>query len=193
MRWTMYDTRIKRQLIELAHIGENDRVLDVGCGTGTLLLQIKAQYPQAHLVSLDADAAVLTLAHEKLSRVGSDVTLVHGTSSALPFPNDTFDRVVSSLVFYHLVREEKIRSAQEIYRVLRPGGFFYLLDFGKPHTVGMRLVTLVMRHFEDTQDNYAGLLPVILTQAGFQTVEECMQMFTLFGPLSYYSARKPAA
>lgn len=192
MRWTMHDTRIKQQLIELAQIGEHDQVLDVGCGTGTLLMLLYAQYPQAHLVGLDADATVLTLAHEKFSRLGSDVTLVHGKSSALPFPEGTFDRVVSSLVFHHLVRDEKIRAAQEIYRVLRPGEFFNLLDFGKPRTMGMRLITQVMRHFEETPDNYDGLLPVFLQQAGFQTVDECLQTSTLFGPLAYYAAQKPA-
>lgn len=191
MRWTMHDTRIKQQLIDLAQIGEGDRVLDVGCGTGTLLMLIKAQYPQTQVVGLDADQTVLDLAHAKFARAAYDLKLVRGVSSALPFPEGAFDRVVSSLVFHHLTREHKIRTAHEVYRVLRPGGEFHLLDFGKPRTCGMYLISLVMRHFEETPDNYDGLLPSFLEQAGFEKIDEQAQSPTLFGPLSFYYARKP--
>jgi len=49
----------------------------------------------------------------------------------LPYPDNSFDRVVSSLVFHHLTRENKIHSLKEVFRVLKPQGELHVLDFGK--------------------------------------------------------------
>ncbi|WP_437487069.1 class I SAM-dependent methyltransferase [Sorangium sp. So ce1014] len=58
----------------------------------------------------------------------------------LPYPDGTFDRVASSLMFHHLAADDKRRTAEEILRVLRPGGALLLADFGSPRSAPGRAV-----------------------------------------------------
>jgi ubiquinone/menaquinone biosynthesis C-methylase UbiE len=82
---------------------------------------------------------------------------------------ESLDRVVSSMVFHHLNRENKVRALKEIFRVLRPGGELHIADFGKPHKALMYLI-LFSRHFEETSDNIKGLLPEMFRQAGLASI-----------------------
>ena len=104
-----------------------------------------------------------------------------------------FDRVLSSLVFHHLTREDKARAFREVYRVLRAGGELHFADFGKPQNALMRAASLPWRLFdgrETTRDNVRGELPALLRDAGFAEVCETARHMTLFGTLSLYQARK---
>jgi len=122
IRWTMRESTFKGQLVGQARIDVGHRVLDVGCGTGTLTLLIKRKQPAAEVFGLDGDPKVLKIARAKALREGMDITLEYGMAFGLPHPNDSFDRVLSSLLFHHLTRENKIRTLKEVFRVLRPGG-----------------------------------------------------------------------
>jgi ubiquinone/menaquinone biosynthesis C-methylase UbiE len=98
----MREPTIKGRLVEQAKIANDQRVLDLGCGTGTLALLIKRRYPGALVVGLDVDPRVLARARRKAGRVGVRVALTRGTASDLPYPDGAFGRVVSSLVLHHL-------------------------------------------------------------------------------------------
>jgi ubiquinone/menaquinone biosynthesis C-methylase UbiE len=91
-----------------------------------------------------------------------------------------------------LTTENKQRTLREVVRVLRWGGEFHVVDFGKPHNAYARLISLVMQRFEQASDNVKGLLPEMFRQAGFDRVEETAWYATIFGSLSLYRARKPA-
>jgi SAM-dependent methyltransferase len=108
----------------------------------------------------------------------------------LPYPDSSFDRVVSSLVFHHLTTENKARTFKDIFRVLKPGGELHVADFGKPHNALMYLISLVFRHLEETGDNIDGLLPEMFQKAGFDRAEETARFMTMFGTLSLYRAIK---
>jgi SAM-dependent methyltransferase len=108
--------------------------------------------------------------------------------------SDFFDRVVSSLLFHHLSRESKERTLDEVFRVLRPGGEFHMVDWGRPRNAFMRVAFLAVQlldGFPTTRDNVNGLLPRLLIKAGFQEVREIADLSTVAGTLSLYSARKP--
>lgn len=183
---------LKRRLVDQAHIERGHRVLDLGSGTGTLAILIKQTNPGAEVAGLDADPEALTLSETKAAAAGAEVRFDHGLAYRLPYVRNSFDRVVSSLVFHHLSPENKRATLQEVFRVLRPGGEVHILDFGQPHSALARLVSVVMRRLEETADLIEGVLPEMLRQAGFIEVEETARQMTIFGTLSLYKGQKPA-
>jgi ubiquinone/menaquinone biosynthesis C-methylase UbiE len=194
IRLTMPESKFKRRLIEQADIREGHRVLDIGCGTGTLTTLIKKTHPDAEVVGLDGDPKILDIARAKAAKVGVELTFNNAMAYELPYTDASFDRVVSSLVFHHLTHEDKKRAFQQIFRVLRPDGQLHVADWGKPQNLLMRVASLPLRMFdglETTRDNINGLLPEMFRNAGFEGVQEQAQFMTLFGTLSLFEARRP--
>jgi len=191
IRWTMPEAALKRQLVEQARIRPGHRVLDLGCGTATLTILIKQLHPGAEVAGLDGDQKILEIAMAKVARAGLDIALEQGMSFALPYPDSSFDRALSSMVFHHLTGENKARTLQEVFRVLRPGGELHVADFGKPHNALMGLISLIMRRLETASDNIKGLLPGMVRRAGFEEVEEAARRMTIFGTVCLYRARRP--
>jgi ubiquinone/menaquinone biosynthesis C-methylase UbiE len=113
----------------------------------------------------------------------------------VPYPDASFNRVISSLLFHHLTREKKERTLKEIFRVLRQGGELHVADWGKARNWPMRVAFLLVQMldgFETTADNVNGLLLEMFRSAGFEEVQETIRYMTIVGPLSLYSARKSA-
>jgi ubiquinone/menaquinone biosynthesis C-methylase UbiE len=191
LKWLFRESRFKGRLVEQAQIQPHHRVLDLGCGTGTLTILIKQAHPEAEVVGLDVDARVLAIAQVKATKAKADITLQRGTAYRLPYPDCSFDRVLSSLVFHHLNAENKQWALREVFRVLRPGGELHVVDFGKPHNVPTFLISLIVRWFEEVADNIQGLLPGMFRHAGFDPVEETARYTTIAGTLSLYRACKP--
>ncbi len=190
LRWMMREESIKRRLIQEAGIQPGQRVLDLGCGTGTLALMIKGSIPEAEVTGLDGDPKVLEIARTKADRAGLNLKLDQGMAYQLPYQDGSFDRVLSSLVFHHLESDDKRRTMREVYRVLRAGGEFYLLDLGKPYKVYGHILSIWDRWLERAGDNVKGLLPVMMREAGFELVEESAYFTTIFGSLSLYRGSK---
>ncbi|HRJ59128.1 MAG TPA: class I SAM-dependent methyltransferase [Anaerolineales bacterium] len=188
LKWVMREETFKRKLIQHANIQPNMKVLDLGCGTGTLTLMLKRAHPEAQVTGMDGDSQILDIARNK-SR-GTSIQWDKGLASFLPYPDSTFDRVVTSLVFHHLTKEDKRRAFKEVYRVLKPNGELYVLDFGAPHTSLTRFMTTYMRRLEETADNFDGLIPLFITESGFGGVKEAETFINFFGPLSIIQARK---
>ncbi|WP_050997086.1 MULTISPECIES: class I SAM-dependent methyltransferase [Frankia] len=103
------------------------RVLDVGCGTGSLLTLMKRHYPAATLAGVDPAPGMISVA----SRSGVPATLARAGAAALPFSDAEFDLVTSTLSFHHWADQRA--GVAEVGRVLAPGGVFVLADF---HAVG---------------------------------------------------------
>ena len=121
--------RARQDLIEQANIDASHKILDVGCGTGTLAVQLKQLYPAAQVVGLDPDPKALRRAKAKTQRAAVSVALDQGYADELPYETGSFDRVFSSFMFHHLEERERERALKEVLRVLRPGGSFHLVDF----------------------------------------------------------------
>jgi len=153
---------------------ETESVLDVGCGTGTLLAELGHRYPRAAVAGIDADFRMLARARRKLVSAQVRATLVQAYAQHLPFSAGTFDAVVSTLIFHHLGTPLKQAALGEIHRVLKPGGRFLLADFGKPETALQWTVLSIGRLFdgiESTRANLQGRLPLMLSESGFRVAE----------------------
>jgi ubiquinone/menaquinone biosynthesis C-methylase UbiE len=187
----MPEATFKHRLVKQARIEKGQRVLDLGCGTATLTTIIKKLNPEANVIGLDGDPGILGIARAKIIRAGLDIKLDRGMAYQLPYPDNSFDRVISSFLFHHLTLDNKKRTLTEVYRVLQPGGEFHIADFGKPGNILMYLISLIMRYMEETRDNIKGLLPQMAEAAGFQEVEETARFLTLFGSSSLYRMKKP--
>ena len=122
--------RARAVLVTQAELRPGMQVLDVGCGTGTLLARLCASVPELALTGLDPDPAALARARRKLGGDAARVRLDRGFSDALPYPDASFDRVFSSFVLHHLSGDEKLATMREIRRVLRPDGSLHLVDVG---------------------------------------------------------------
>ena len=195
VRVTTRERAFKAQLLEQAAIRSGERVLDVGCGTGTLAIEAKRRAPGAEIAGLDADAAVLERARGKAGERGVELELIEGFSDHLPFVERSFDVVLSSLFFHHLERPAKEATAREIARVLRPGGRLHVADFGPPDTALMRVLSNTIRRFDGdapTRDNFSGALPGIFEAAGLANVRERGEFGTAYGRLVLLSAERPA-
>jgi ubiquinone/menaquinone biosynthesis C-methylase UbiE len=191
VRWTMREAAFKPRLVEQAHIQPGHRVLDLGCGTATLTILAKRAQPDAEIVGLDGDQRILDIARAKVAKAGLAIALDRGMAYDLPYPDNSFDRVLCSLVIHHLTRENKLRALREVLRVLKPGGELHVADFGKPHNALMSASSLLIRHFEQVADHISGLLPSFFREAGFVQVEETIRFMTICGTLSLYRGWKP--
>ena len=186
----------KAKLLEQAALAPGMRVLDLGCGTGTLAVWAKQQHPEVEVVGLDGDPEVLERGRRKARAAGVEVKLDEGLSFDLPYEDGSFDRVLSSLFFHHLKRDAKETTAREVGRVLRPGGELHVADFGRPPDPAMWALSRVIRYFdgvEVTQDNHAGRLPEVFEAGGLRAARERDRLRTAFGSISFYSASAPAA
>lgn len=189
----LHETEFKQALVRQARVSKDHKVLDLGCGTATLTLLIKQAHPEAQVTGLDGDPKALGIAGEKVARSGLNITLDEGMAFNLPYPDNSFDRVFSGLLFHHLTREDKKRTLKEVYRVLRPDGELHVADWGKAGNPLMRsafFLVQLLDGFKTTADNVNGLLPEFFSQAGFQDVRETARYATMFGAMALYSARR---
>ena len=192
---TTRERRFKHALIKQAHIRSGQRVLDLASGTGTLAIWIKQHHPQADVTGVDGDPAILSLATHKAQKSNVYVQFIHALSYDLPYPESHFDRVVSSLFFHHLSWENKVLTAQEIFRVLKPGAELHIADWGRatnPLMRGLFLLIQLIDGFKNTQDNVSGKLIPLFEQAGFIEVKQRQTFNTVFGTMVLYSAVKPS-
>lgn len=184
---------IRKQFIQQAKIDTGHHILDLACGTGTLAILIKQCIPTVNVTAVDCDETILSIAERKANRVQVAVQFDQAFAEKLPYPDASFDRVVSSLFFHHLTWDNKKSTASEIYRVLKPQGELHVADWGQASNWLMRglfIPVQLVDGFKNTQDNVSGKLVGLFEQAGFAKVEQQQSFNTIFGTMTLYSAVK---
>ena len=186
--------RARRDLIEQARITSAQRILDIGCGTGTLAVQLKQERADVEVIGLDPDPKALRRAKAKATRARVSVQFDQGFADALPYASGSFDRVLSSLMFHHLEDETREKTLKEVLRVLKPAGSFHLLDFTgshDSHDSGLHWHLARLFHSDDRlKDNSDARILELMRSAGFKNSEKVKEGKMLFGLLrtAYYRA-----
>lgn len=187
--------RWRRALVNRVAPRASDRILDVGCGTGSLAILLKRRSPHTLIVGLDPDADVLRRAKGKADRAGVEVDLRLGFArdAAQALPGGA-TKVVSSLVFHQVPMVEKRAGLSAMYASLVSGGEVHIADYGLQRTSLMRKLFKQIQRLdgaENTTPNAQGILPTLMTAAGFIDVEEVSVIATPTGSISLYFGRKP--
>jgi ubiquinone/menaquinone biosynthesis C-methylase UbiE len=121
---------LRQRTATLAQLQPGETVLDIGCGTGTLALEVAGRVGRAGRVAgVDPGREQIARARAKAARRHVPIEFQIGVIEQIPFPDQTFDVVFSTLMMHHLPAPLKRQGLAEIARVLKPGGRLVIADF----------------------------------------------------------------
>jgi ubiquinone/menaquinone biosynthesis C-methylase UbiE len=165
---------VRKASIDLAGIRPGDRVLEVGCGTGTLTLLAKRDAgATGNVVGIDPLPEMTEIATRKAHRAKQDITFQAGDLEHIPFPDGSFDVVLASFMIFHTDDATRQEGLNEVFRVVKPGGKFLIIDTQAPREQKITLADKLSMHlagpalFEKTLDS----LEPALKAAGFRSVQ----------------------
>lgn len=183
--------RARQELISAANIEPGHHILDIGCGTGTLVVQLKRQYPSAQVVGIDPDPKALRRARIKAARAAVSVQFDAGFADELPYKEESFDHVLSSFMFHHLEEGERENMLREVLRVLKSGGSFHLLDFVVDNASHGFFARLFQAHAR-MKDNLDATILELMSRVGLTNAVKVKEGSMLFGLLrtACYQARR---
>jgi ubiquinone/menaquinone biosynthesis C-methylase UbiE len=179
---------VHEKMISMAELQPGQRVLDIGCGTGNLLLALGRDEQGVEIEGLDPDARALAKAARKAHRAGVAASWRPGYAQDLPHADGSVDRVFSSLMLHHLPDDDgKDTLLAEVRRVLRPDGLLVLADIdGHSAVDGHGFLRRRMAHNPMIHDN-AGMVERIKA-AGF-AVEAPVEHRLRMGRITIVRAR----
>ena len=170
-RWIGGEIGFRCGIVETADVRPGQHVLDVACGTGTLLALLAAcTGPDGRAVGIDMSEQMLETGRQKVKM--SQVEFIQGNAEALPFEDESFDRATASLAIHEMNRQGRANALAEMRRVLKPGGLAVLADMRRPDTIPTKLGMRFVRLFEtDTlTDMWSHGLYREVMEAGFEGV-----------------------
>jgi ubiquinone/menaquinone biosynthesis C-methylase UbiE len=181
----------RRTLLDQASIRPSERMLDLGCGTGTLVVLIKQLHPDVEVVGIDPDPKALARAGEKAKRARLSIHLDRGFSDQLPYADASFDRVFSSFMFHHLPEGEQTTTMREVRRVLKPGGWLHLLDLSPPDAGATSFLSRLFHSHGRMAANSTDQILAYMNEAGLADSKEVGRRSMLFMRIAYYRGAAP--
>ena len=158
-----------REAVVKAIQGNPQKIIDLGCGTGSTTLMLKEAFPEAEIIGLDLSPQMLVMADYKAQQRGLDIQWQHGLAEATDFNDGEFNVVTASLLFHETPPQIAQAILQESYRLLTSGGQIIILD---GHQKTLRRTPWLTEIFEEPYINeYAiGSVDAWLGKAGFEKV-----------------------
>jgi ubiquinone/menaquinone biosynthesis C-methylase UbiE len=172
----------RQHVVGLAGLRGDERLLDAGCGTGLMALRIAARYPDCTVHGVDLSPGMIDVARKDAAKRGLAVDFRVGSITDLPYPDASFDVVVTNIMYHHLDLAEKRQAVSEIARVLKPGGRYVSAEFGP------RARNALERRL--AKGEYT-LYPSHLTEAGFTITHDELSLFAWGKQVFYRVTVKP--
>jgi ubiquinone/menaquinone biosynthesis C-methylase UbiE len=170
--FTLGQERKGRQaILDVAKAKSGERILEVGCGTGSLSLLAKDRAgAQSQVCGIDVAPDMVESAKRKAIKAGLDVQFQLGRIEDIPFADNHFDLVLSSFMLHHVPGDDaKKQGMKEIFRVLKSGGRYLIVDIApakSPFLYGIINGVFGQKSFEYNLQDYIPMLE----QAGFVDV-----------------------
>ena len=180
--------KVRRQLIDQARLQPKQRVLDLGCGTGTLLVLLKRHHPEIEAIGIDPDPRALDRAKRKAHRAQVRIRFERGFADSLECETASFDRVLSSFMFHHLDGDAKLATLRQVQRVLKADGCFEMVDFaGHERAESFGFHRWVHSHARLAGNDRQGVI-ALMAEAGLRDPRVVDERVTWFGTIVYYRA-----
>jgi ubiquinone/menaquinone biosynthesis C-methylase UbiE len=162
--------RLRSTTLDHAGVFAGARLLDVGCGTGTLTLEAKRRCGgEGRVHGLDVSPQMIARARAKAADAGLDVTLEVASADALPFADESCDIVLCSLALHHLRRSQRRTAIAEMARVLAPGGRLVIVELSRESGLLAALNPVAFLH--RGSGDVAAEAEVLLAEVGFRDVD----------------------
>ena len=132
----------KSELIDLLNIQSKDKIIDIGSGTGDLIDLILKKNLANSLYSVDLNDEMLNYAKKKFK--DNDIKFIRANAEKLPFKDNSFDIYIISFCLRNITNINK--ALFEAFRILKPGGVFYCLEFSKPE---INLINKIYNNYKE--------------------------------------------
>lgn len=118
----------------LALGAKDGHFLDVGTGPAQIPILLAQRCPDIRITAIDLSEEMLNIAkrHVAAAELAAQITLEHVDAKALPYPDNTFDGLISNSIVHHI--HDSLRALQEMSRVVKPGGVVLIRDLVRPET-----------------------------------------------------------
>ncbi|MCU4975542.1 methyltransferase domain-containing protein [Halobacteria archaeon AArc-m2/3/4] len=185
-----FQGRLRRRGIGFLGVSADDRVLDIGCGTGRGSTTLQdAVGPGGNVVGIDVADQMCRRTRDRLE-ADAPSAVVCGDALALPFASDSFDAVLVSFTLELFEAESQMVVLEEIRRVLAPRGRICVIA---PSTAASTLITVLYERLNDAFPTLVDSRPLdvrgVLTRADFEVVRTEVE-WVLAVPVALVFARR---
>ncbi|AQU03722.1 MAG: methyltransferase domain-containing protein [Dehalococcoides mccartyi] len=183
------EERFRRKFVDEANIQPGDNIIDMCCGTGATTRLVAGKLKDGQVTGVDLSPDMMARAKEKVT--GLPAVFQQASGDNLPFPEGTFDKAFVSYGLHEMPTPIRHEAIKQIYKVLKPGGVFNVLDYNLPQGIGGLGIRVFIRVFEGLpayQMMQPGVLSGELKDGGFEILNRRQRLLGMF---QIIQARKP--